>query len=45
MANAIIHPTTGASMEYRGLLVDEETFPMWDRVKVNEFGWLSQGIG
>jgi hypothetical protein len=45
MANAVIHPTTGANMEYRGLIADKETFPTWDRVAVNEFGHLVQGVG
>jgi hypothetical protein len=34
---SFIHPTTtGASMEYRGLFVDDETFPTWDEAAVNE---------
>jgi hypothetical protein len=45
MANAVIHPTTGANMEYRGLVFDEETFPIWDRAAANEFGRLAQGVG
>jgi hypothetical protein len=44
-ANAFIHPTTGANMEYRGLISDEETFPTWDRAAENEFGRLAQGVG
>jgi hypothetical protein len=44
MANAVIHPTTGANMEYRGLISDEETFPIWDRAATNEFGRLAQGV-
>jgi hypothetical protein len=28
VANAVIHPTTGANMEYRGLISDEEIFPI-----------------
>jgi hypothetical protein len=45
MVNAFIHPTTGVSMEYRGLLADNETFPTWDRATANEFGRLAQGGG
>jgi hypothetical protein len=45
MVNAVIHPTTGANMEYRGLITDKETFPTWDRAAANEFGRLAQGVG
>jgi hypothetical protein len=45
MANAVIHPTTGANMEYRGLIADKEMFPTWDRVAANEFCRLAQGVG
>jgi hypothetical protein len=45
MANAVIHPTTGANMKYRGLISDEESFPSWDRAAANEFGRLVQGVG
>jgi hypothetical protein len=45
MANAVIHPTMGANMEYRGLIADKETFPTWDRAAANEFGRLAQGVG
>jgi hypothetical protein len=45
MANAVIHPTTGADVEYRGLIADKETFPTWDRAAENEFGRLDQGVG
>jgi hypothetical protein len=45
MANAVIHPTTGANMEYRGLIADKETFPTWDRATANEFGLLAQCVG
>jgi hypothetical protein len=40
MVNAIIHPTTGDNMEYRGFISDEETFPSWYRAAANEFGRL-----
>jgi hypothetical protein len=45
MANAGIHPTTGANMEYRGLISYDETLPTWDRADANEFGRLAQGVG
>jgi hypothetical protein len=45
MENAVIHPTIGANMEYRGLIADKETFPTWDRAAANEFGRLAQGFG
>jgi hypothetical protein len=44
VANAVIHATTGANMEYRGLNSGEETFPIWDHASVNEFGRLAQGV-
>jgi hypothetical protein len=45
MENSVIHPTTGANMEYRGLITDKETFPTWERAAANEFGRLAQGVG
>jgi hypothetical protein len=45
MAKAVIHSTTGANMEYRGLISDDETFPTWDPAAANEFGRLAQGVG
>jgi hypothetical protein len=45
MANPVIHPTTGANMDYRGLIANKETFPTRDRVPANEFGRLAQGVG
>jgi hypothetical protein len=45
MANAVIHPTIGANMKYRGLISDDETFPTWDRAAANEFGRLVQVVG
>jgi hypothetical protein len=44
MANAVIHPTTGANIEYRGLTSDDEMFPASDRAAANEFGRLAQGV-
>jgi hypothetical protein len=32
-------------MDYRGLISDEEIFPIWDRATTNEFGRLAQGVG
>jgi hypothetical protein len=31
-------------MEYRGLISDEETFPIWDRAAANKVGHLVQGV-
>jgi hypothetical protein len=45
MANAIINQDTGASMEYRHLIQDEITFPVWNKAAENEFGRLEKGIG
>jgi hypothetical protein len=45
MANAAIHPTTGANMEYRSLISDDETFPTWDRAAANDFFRLAQAVG
>jgi hypothetical protein len=45
MSNTVIHPKTGAKMEYRGLILDDETFPTWDRAAANEFGRLAQVFG
>jgi hypothetical protein len=45
MENAVIHPTMGANMEYRGLIADKESFPIWDRAAANEFSRLAQGVG
>jgi hypothetical protein len=45
MANAVIRTTTGANMEYRGRISDDEIFPIWDRAAPNEFGRLVQGVG
>jgi hypothetical protein len=45
MENSVIHPTTGANMEYRGLIADKDTFPTWDRAAANKCGRLAQGVG
>jgi hypothetical protein len=45
MDNAVIHPTTGANMEYRGLIEYKEAFPTLDRAAVNGFGRLAHGVG
>jgi hypothetical protein len=44
MANAVINQDTGASLEYRQLIQDETTFPIWNKASANEFGSLSQGV-
>jgi hypothetical protein len=45
MANAVINHYTGASLEYRQLIQDETTFPVWNKVAANECGCLAQGVG
>jgi hypothetical protein len=43
--NAVLHPSTGVSMEYRQLLKDPETSKLWNTSSANEFGRLAQGCG
>jgi hypothetical protein len=45
MNNVVINQDTGASLEYRHLIQDEATFPVWNKVAANEFGRLAQGVG
>jgi hypothetical protein len=45
MDNAVINEDTGASLEYRHLIQDETTFPIWNKGAANEFGRLVQGVG
>jgi hypothetical protein len=45
MANAVIIQDTGTSLEYRQLIHDEATFPIWNKEAENEFGRISQGVG
>jgi hypothetical protein len=45
MVNAVIHPVTGVSMEYRQLIQDPVTKDAWQRSAANEFGRLAQGVG
>jgi hypothetical protein len=45
MANAAINQDTGVSLEYRHLIQDEATFPVWNKAAANEFGCLAQGVG
>jgi hypothetical protein len=35
MANAVINQDTGASLEYRHLIQDETTFPVWNKAAAN----------
>jgi hypothetical protein len=44
-ANAVINEETGASLEYRHLINDTSTFPIWNKAAANEFGRLAQGVG
>jgi hypothetical protein len=45
MSNAVINEDTGASLEYRHLIQDETTFPVWNKSAANKFGRLAQGVG
>jgi hypothetical protein len=45
MANAVINKETGASMDYRHLIQDEDNFPVWNKAAANESGLLAQGVG
>jgi hypothetical protein len=45
MANTVINQDTGASLEYRQLIQDETTFPVWNKSETHEFGRLAQGVG
>jgi hypothetical protein len=45
MANAVINQETGASLEYRHLIQDETTFPVWNKEAANEFGSLTKCVG
>jgi hypothetical protein len=45
MANAVINKDTGSSLEYRHLIQDETTFPIWNTAAANECGRLAQGVG
>ena len=44
IANAIIHPLTGASMEYRHLIKSPTHKETWTQYFANELGRLSQGV-
>jgi hypothetical protein len=37
MADAVINQDTGASLEYRHLIQDDTTFPVWNKAAANEF--------
>jgi hypothetical protein len=45
MVNAVINQDTGTSLEYRQLIQDETTLPVWNKAEANEFGYLAQGVG
>jgi hypothetical protein len=45
MTNAVINEDTDASLEYRHLIHDETTLPVWNKAAENEFGRLAQGVG
>jgi hypothetical protein len=44
-ANAVMHPITGKSMEYRQLVSDPTTKAAWQLSAANKFGRLAQGVG
>jgi hypothetical protein len=43
-AHAVIHTTTGATMNYRVLAAGPDR-EMWLRSMANDLGWLAQGVG
>jgi hypothetical protein len=45
MVNAIINQETVSSLEYRRLIQDESTFPVWNKASANEFGRFAQVVG
>jgi hypothetical protein len=45
MANAVINPVTGSSMDYRELITNAQMKNTWLRSSANEFGRLAQGVG
>jgi hypothetical protein len=45
MANSVTNEDTVASLEYRHLIQDDSTFPVWNKAAANEFGRLAQGVG
>jgi hypothetical protein len=38
MAKSVINEDTGASLEYRHIIQDDSTFPIWNKAAANEFG-------
>ena len=44
MANALVDPLTGATLEYNHLIAQESTCETWHRSFANELGGLTQGI-
>jgi hypothetical protein len=45
MANSVINEDTGAILEYRHLIQDDSTFPVWNKAAANKFGRLAHGVG
>jgi hypothetical protein len=45
MVNAIINQDTEARLEYRHLIQDKTTLPVWNKAAADEFGRLAQGVG
>jgi hypothetical protein len=44
-AAAVVDPNTGKALNYRHLIQDPATAPVWTKSMANELGRLSQGVG
>jgi hypothetical protein len=45
ISNSVINEYTGASLKYRHLIKDDNTFTVCNKSAANEFGRLAQGVG
>jgi hypothetical protein len=45
MVNAVKNQDSGSRLEYRQLIQDKNTFPVWNKESENDFGRLAQGVG
>ena len=45
MANSVVNPDTGHTMEYHELITNAKTRRAWDYSAANEFGRLMNGVG
>ena len=43
--NAVINPATGATIEYRDLIINPTMKIFWTRSIANDFGKLAKGVG